>query len=232
KAVYQPTFKHRRWLERRKGRTVEGRDSISQIETSLPPRRGPEASISNYIQREQEVEADLDSFYGSVVLKKHKWNARKARAKEYRLVADRLLQLVGGSTGAKRDEDNKVVIGVGLGKFSSKMRLSSLHESFSSYFVQKARSLGYIVVGVNEFYTSQKCPTCREFVGQVDLRQLYCSKCQKYIHRDIMAGHNMCNAIRGHLLEQQRPLYLQPQDSAGNYPWMQDKRSFRPRSGG
>ncbi|KAK3814566.1 MAG: hypothetical protein JOS17DRAFT_840514 [Linnemannia elongata] len=53
--------------------------------------------------------------------------------------------LVGGSTGAKRDEDNKVVIG--------------------------ARSLGYIVVGVNEFYTSKKCPTCREFVGEVNLRQ-------------------------------------------------------------
>jgi hypothetical protein len=83
------------------------------------------------------VEADLDSFYGSVVLKKHKWNARKARTEEYRLIADRLLQLVGGSTGAKRDEDNKVVIDVGLGKFSSKIRLSSLHESFQSYFVQK-----------------------------------------------------------------------------------------------
>ncbi|KAG9067766.1 hypothetical protein KI688_011353 [Linnemannia hyalina] len=31
KAVYQPTFKHRRWLERRKGQTVEGGPSISQI---------------------------------------------------------------------------------------------------------------------------------------------------------------------------------------------------------
>jgi hypothetical protein len=76
-------------------------------------------------------------FDGSVVLKKHKWNARKARAEEYRLIANRPLQLVGGSTGAKRDEDNKVVIDVGLGKFSSKIRLSSLHESFQSYFVQK-----------------------------------------------------------------------------------------------
>ncbi|KAF9079119.1 hypothetical protein BGX23_005020, partial [Mortierella sp. AD031] len=137
KAVYQPIFKHRRWLERRKGQTVEGGASISQIETSLPSRRGPEASISNYTQREKEVEGRLDSFYGNVVLKKHKWNARKARAEEYRLIADRLLQLVGGSTGAKRDENNKVVIGVGLGKFSSKTRLSSLHESFQSYFVQK-----------------------------------------------------------------------------------------------
>jgi hypothetical protein len=52
------------------------------------------------------------------------------------------------------------------------------------------------------------------------------------MHRDIMAGHNICNAIRGHLLEQQRPLYLQPQDNDGHYPWMQDKRSSRPRPGG
>ncbi|KAG0252336.1 hypothetical protein BGZ95_006661 [Linnemannia exigua] len=137
KAVYQPTFKHRRWLEQRKERAAEGSVSISHIETSLPSRRGPEASISNYTQREREVEAELDSFYGNVVLKKHKWNAQKARAEEYILIADRLLQLVGGSTGAKRDEDNKVVICVGLGQFSSKIRLSSLHESFQSYFVQK-----------------------------------------------------------------------------------------------
>ncbi|KAF9536326.1 hypothetical protein EC957_011528, partial [Mortierella hygrophila] len=62
KAVYQPTFKHRRWLERRKGQTVEEGASITQIETGLPPRRGPEASISDYTQREQEVEGRLDSF--------------------------------------------------------------------------------------------------------------------------------------------------------------------------
>ncbi|KAF9282081.1 hypothetical protein BGZ88_011207 [Linnemannia elongata] len=146
-------------VERRR-QAVEERASISHIETSLPPCHGLEASISNYTQREREVEDDLDSFYGSVVLKKRKWNARKARAEEYRLTVDHLLQLVGGSTGAKRDEDNKDIIGVGLGKFSSKIRLSSLHESFQSCFVQKARSLGYIVVGVNEFYTLKKCPTC------------------------------------------------------------------------
>lgn len=137
KAVYQPTFKHRRRLERRKEQAVEGGVSIRHIETSLPSRRGPEASVSNYLEREREVEADLDSFYGSVVLKKHKWNARKARAEEYRLIADRLLRLVGGFTGVKRDKDNKVVIGVGLGNFSSKIRLSSLHNSFQAYFIQK-----------------------------------------------------------------------------------------------
>lgn len=137
KAVYQPTLKHRRWLEQRRGQPRVGGESISLIETGLPHRHGPEASISDYIARVKEVENDLDSFYGSVVLKKHKWNARKVRTEEYRLIANCLLQLVGGSLGAKREAEDKVVIGVGLGQFSCKTRLSSLHESFQSYFVQK-----------------------------------------------------------------------------------------------
>ncbi|KAG9060891.1 hypothetical protein KI688_007847 [Linnemannia hyalina] len=231
KAVYQPTLKHRRWLEQRKAQPLEGGGSICQIETSLPARFGPDASIAEYTTRMQEVEAQLGSFYGSVVLKKHRWNARKARDEEYRLIANRLLEMVGGSLGAKRKESNKIVIGVGLGQFSSRIRLLSLHESFESYFIQKARSLGYIVVGVNEYYTSKKCPTCGEFVGQVDLRRLYYSECKKYMHRDVMAGHNICNVIRGHLLKQERPRYLQPKDIDGNYPW-EEKQSFRPRPGG
>ncbi|KAG0245737.1 hypothetical protein BG011_002687, partial [Mortierella polycephala] len=158
KAVYQPILKHRRWLERKKEMSIHGSQSITRIETDLPHRRGPRASIKDYVDRLQDVGVHLDPFYDNVVLKKHKWNARKARDEEYKLIANRLLQLVGGSMGAKREASNKVIIGVGLGKFSTKTRLSSLHESFQSYFVQKARSLGYIVVGVNEYYTSKKCP--------------------------------------------------------------------------
>lgn len=51
------------------------------------------------------------------------------------------------------------------------------------------------------------------------------------MRRDVMAGNNICNAIRGHLLDQQRPLYLQPKDTNGNYPWMQSERRFQPRPG-
>jgi len=137
KAVYQPTLKYRRWLEQRKQRRVEGIESISRLETELPHYRGPEASIKDYARRIQEVETELESFYGNDVLKKHLMNSRKAREREYKLIANRLLRLVGGSLGAKREESNKVVIGVGLGKFSTKMRLSSLHGSFQSFFVQR-----------------------------------------------------------------------------------------------
>jgi len=142
KAVYRPTFKHRSWLDHRKGRASEGMKSIAHIESDLPPLRGPEASIKTYNEELQTVQVGrrLEEFYGNAVLKKHRWNAQKAKDEEYRIIANRLLELVGGSLGAKRDEDNKVVIGVGLGQFASKFRLSSLHESFQSYFVQKVNN--------------------------------------------------------------------------------------------
>lgn len=34
-----------------------------------------------------------------------------------------------------------------------------------------------------------------------------------------MAAQNMVNAVRGHLIHQQRPLYLQPVNENGEYPW-------------
>ncbi|KAI8602095.1 hypothetical protein EDD21DRAFT_87667 [Dissophora ornata] len=139
KAVYQPTLKHSRWLEQRKGMLVDDSRSISSIESNLSHLRGSVANIKDYVEtlQLQDTGMHLDEFYGNVVLKKHKWNARKARDEEYRLIANRLLKLVGGSTGAKRAEGNKVVIGVGLGKFSTKTRLFFLHDSFQSFFVQK-----------------------------------------------------------------------------------------------
>ncbi|KAI7817522.1 hypothetical protein BC939DRAFT_496582 [Gamsiella multidivaricata] len=69
--------------------------------------------------------------------KGHKWDARRARDAEYKSIINRLLKLVGGSIGYRRKEANKVMIAIGLGQFSSGARLSSLHESFMSYFVQK-----------------------------------------------------------------------------------------------
>ncbi|KAG9323017.1 hypothetical protein KVV02_008085 [Mortierella alpina] len=173
KAVYQPELKHRRWMQEQKAKDLGGAGvgSISDIETALPPRRGENACFTDHIGRREQAKGHLDTFYnGNNRFKKHKWDARRAKEEEYRVMTDRLLKLVGGSIGAQRDETNKVIIGVGLGRFSSNTKLTSLHESFQSYFVQKARSLGYIVVGVNEHYASKKCPKCEEFVGQVEIR--------------------------------------------------------------
>ncbi len=76
-------------------------------------------------------------------------------------------------------------------------------------------------MGVNEYYTSKKCPTCNDFVAQTDsIRRLYCQfHCKKYMHRDIMAAHNLCYAMRGPLEKQERPDYLQPTDANGIPLW-------------
>jgi hypothetical protein len=80
----------------------------------------------------------LDRFYNTGRrFKRFRWFARRAKEEEYRLATDSLLRMVDGCLGAKRKDGNKVIIGIGLGKFSSKTKLSSLHESFQSYFVQK-----------------------------------------------------------------------------------------------
>ena len=39
------------------------------------------------------------------------------------------------------------------------------------------------------------------------------------MHRDVMAGHNLCNVMRGHLEKQQKPGYLQPADANGTPLW-------------
>ncbi|KAG0220974.1 hypothetical protein BGW41_007389 [Actinomortierella wolfii] len=175
--------------------------TISDIETAVPPIRGQGANFNMYKQYLDRYWQHLDSFYNTKGrFKKIRWLARRAKMEEYTRLTDSLLRMVDGCVGARRKDGNKVVIGVGLGKFSSKSKLSSLHESFQSFFVKKARSLGYIVVGVNEYYTSKKCPTCENFVAQTQsIRRLYCPSCKKYMHRDIMAGHNICNVVLGHL---------------------------------
>ncbi|KAG0036537.1 hypothetical protein BGZ82_004071 [Podila clonocystis] len=225
KAVMQPVFRFRRWFEDEKQKIPDGQsESIAHIESSLPPLRGHEANVTNYIERLEQVEDRLLEFYNgnNNRFKKHTWDMERAKHIEYQAIANSLLGIIGGSVGEHRKEDNRVLIGVGLGQFGSSSRLSSLHSSFLSYFVPLARSLGYIVVGLNEFYTSKKCPSCQEFVAQVTLRELFCPHCRKYYHRDVMAAQNMSNIVRGYIENQNRPRYLQPLTADGRYPWEED----------
>ncbi|KAF9368816.1 hypothetical protein CPB97_004232 [Podila verticillata] len=122
-------------------------------------------------------------------------------------------------TREKEKDKDKVIIGIGLGRFASTSRLSSLHETFETFFV-------------NKLYTSKKCPKYTQFVAQTqNLRRLYCGHCKKYMHRDVMARHNICNILLGHI-KQQCPDYLQLVDQYGNYPWKEkgSKHKAQPKS--
>lgn len=139
KAVSQPTLRHRRWMEEAKAIAPEGgENSISDLESSLPPLRGEGASVIKYLEVLETVQDPLDDFYNgrNMLYKRHAWDAKRAKQEEFRKVADRLLNAIGGSVGAKRKDDNMVVIGIGLGQFKSNSGLTSLHESFLTFFVQ------------------------------------------------------------------------------------------------
>ncbi|KAF9403002.1 hypothetical protein BGX21_007611 [Mortierella sp. AD011] len=139
KAVYQPILKFRRWFQNKKNEIPAGAtDSISNIESNLPPLRGEGTSFESYYSELQKVQGELNAFYnGSMLFKKHQWDSNKAHKAEYAIITDRLLKLIGGSIGRQRDKDCEAVIGVGLGQFATKARLSSLHGSFLSYFVPR-----------------------------------------------------------------------------------------------
>lgn len=78
------------------------------------------------------------------------------------------------------------------------------------------------MVGINEYYTSQKCPDCHNFIARVTIRQLYCKQCCHYHHRDVMAAENMAMIVRERLSTQTRPLHLQPVTEDGRHPWMSE----------
>ncbi|KAK3830856.1 MAG: hypothetical protein JOS17DRAFT_150734 [Linnemannia elongata] len=99
KAVYQPMFRFRRWLEGAKQEQVcvDGQQvSISDIESRLPPLKGQGSSVINYVQELERVEERLQEFYAgpSNRYKRHHWDMQKARDYEYQVIADRLLGIV------------------------------------------------------------------------------------------------------------------------------------------
>ncbi|KAG0163363.1 hypothetical protein DFQ29_003149, partial [Apophysomyces sp. BC1021] len=60
KAVMQPVFRHRRWLEGEKESIPDQRsESIAHAESNLPPLRGPGASVVEYVKKLEEVEEQL-----------------------------------------------------------------------------------------------------------------------------------------------------------------------------
>ena len=69
----------------------------------------------------------LDDFYNrdDMRFKWHGWDIRRAGDEEYKVIANRLLNLVGWSISAKCKDGNHVVIRIGLGQFSCKTGLNS-----------------------------------------------------------------------------------------------------------
>ncbi|KAF8921757.1 hypothetical protein BGZ58_003892, partial [Dissophora ornata] len=82
KAVMQPVFRYRRWLNAEKSGVSDSEpSSIAHLESSLPPLRGPAASVEKYVKQVEEVEERLSTFYNGKNrrFKRHTWDMERAK---------------------------------------------------------------------------------------------------------------------------------------------------------
>ncbi|KAG0346760.1 hypothetical protein BGZ54_005110, partial [Gamsiella multidivaricata] len=129
KAIYQPTFKHRCWMEGQKSVVPDGIESTSDIETKLPSQRSGGVSLAIYLTELEKVQGRLNEFYnGNNRLMKHKWDVIMARDEDSQSVYS--MCLAGRSTGREMK--------------STRLLLRSVWASFDQdetfiflYFVQK-----------------------------------------------------------------------------------------------
>ncbi|TPX41600.1 hypothetical protein SeLEV6574_g06010 [Synchytrium endobioticum] len=117
---------------------------------------------------------------------KRSWDAAKAKQGEMDRALEGLVRKVGEIMGNKLPDNKKVTVAIGLGEFETK---NSRHIGFTRYLIRKLKPLGYTIVGVDESYTSQKCPCCGG---------------------DVLAAENMVNILLSFLDTGQRPEYLLP----------------------
>jgi hypothetical protein len=197
-ALTEPYRLYKKKLEHRKP------DITKDLEVT-PKFRTDDETNAQYFDRWIARNDSLSAFYNSVTSKKQRWDLKKAERGEFDRAVDAMLHMVGGSINQNVTSSKSPVIGIGTGEFSTQ---NSLHGSFCDYFLRKVASLGYRVVGLNEYWTSQKCPHGHDFTESIDFRCKYCRKCHKWFHRDIMAGENLGNVLIGMCADGSRPEYL------------------------
>ncbi|TPX41671.1 hypothetical protein SeLEV6574_g05976 [Synchytrium endobioticum] len=100
---------------------------------------------------------ELHRHYGGKRNMKRSWDTAKAKQGEMDRVLEGLVRMVGETMGNKLPDKKKVIVAIGLGEFETK---NSRHIGFTRYLIRKLKPLGYTIVGVDEYYTSQKCPCC------------------------------------------------------------------------
>ncbi|TPX37932.1 hypothetical protein SeMB42_g06789 [Synchytrium endobioticum] len=169
-------------------------------------RRNDEAS-ADYLNRFIGGYGVARRYYREKSYLRMEWDAKKASKGEWDMAINKMLEMVDCTIGRKVQDGRNVVVAFGTGEFESK---KSRHTAFLKYFVNRVSSLGLRIVGVDEYFTSKKCPRCGLFVEMMTLRSLYCRGCHMYYHRDEMAGENIVNVVMEYVKSGDRPEYLQP----------------------
>ena len=158
----------------------------------------------------------LYNFYNSYKLEEKATNGRKYLLTQYKRAYQSILdksintlfQMLGVTPGRKlSDKDGKYVIGIGLrGKSGLSCGPSSIAGVLERLITIKARAIGIIVLGVDEYNTTARCPCCGGANEKILMRVLLCRTCSKFFHRDI--AENIMILVMLKLIGKQRPVHL------------------------
>ncbi|KAF9280726.1 hypothetical protein BGZ68_007048 [Mortierella alpina] len=209
--LYRPYTKFRHLLQERKVAT-----GIDILESRMPSMTLQ--GIGGYLQylREEGRREQLFAFYLSPWYMRKAWDMRKAQQASYDYAIKAIMRLGGVSDCTKRDETRpNVVFAVCLGSFNSQTGLPNKHGALIRKLVIRARSLGYGVYGVHEYFTSAKCPrrSCNSFLQSITKsRSRYCKSCKAYFDRDHVGSENIGIICQAQILHQRHPDKYKPMD--------------------
>ncbi|KAI3662223.1 hypothetical protein MP638_002209 [Amoeboaphelidium occidentale] len=202
-ALRGPLKKYNRWFYKQKY------ENEWVYETERLMERTESETASNFATRWFNCYSKLYAFYNSLSMKKNRWDIKKALRGEFDRAVHAILRMVEMKINynLKREafKNKRIVIGIGASKFEMG---DNTHTLFEKHLVMKLRSLGYTVVCVEEYLTSQMCPRCFNRTEQLKMRVKYCRHCHVFYHRDVMAGENMARVLRDEVTGKGRPEHL------------------------
>ncbi|KAF9899761.1 hypothetical protein BX616_002862 [Lobosporangium transversale] len=153
----------------------------------------------------------LFDFYNDGWFVRNAWDSKKAQKGCVDYVIKAVL-LTGGSNGRRRGSNTNAVICIGLGAFKTNRGQASKHVILTKKLVEKAKALGYPVVGCHEYYTSAKCPRlhCDTLLENVPYRSKYCRNCKAYFDRGVVGAENIARICESQIKDQIRPSKYKP----------------------
>jgi len=177
--------------------------------------RKEDEAVDVYFKRWIVLYQELSQFYNSHSMKKRRFDLKRALKKELDLALNAVLSMAGKHVGKR--SDGTVLFCIGdcvMGKPGE----VGYYSAFSKHLIERLRSLGYKVLFLSEYLTSQKFPgTGTQTQGNYKLiiesgynsiRIKYSPKEGIHIHRDIMAAENMADIAAAVRIGLERPTFL------------------------
>ncbi|KAF9346511.1 hypothetical protein BGX34_003833, partial [Mortierella sp. NVP85] len=142
------------------------------------------------------------------------FDARRGKEAAMDLAIDVIFRMGGGASHLKGKSN--FIIAIGNGKFKGHNEFS-MHGPFINKLAKKAKALGILVVMVDEYNTSKKCPrpACEQtLIDDNATRSKFCPTCKIYFDRDMVGAEGIGRICLAHLVGGGRPeKYMRGKDA-------------------